>query len=253
MSNEGGESKKKLVLSSKASNEAVGWGPWASIGIGVVSYIVPLVLLGIFIGLLASVRNVDAQTIIDGVTPFQDFGLNLFLAIATVSIVIGYAGSRGGDKALGLTKFKKKYIPQSLAGFGIYLVSFLSIFFLISLVFGEFDADQVQQTSFDDVAGFSELLFAFATLVIITPIYEELLFRGFMFQGIAKAYGFLPAAIVVNGMFGLAHGQLNVAIDTFVLGVVASYLVWKTKSLWPAIILHGAKNLLAFVLRFVIT
>ena len=56
------------------------------------------------------------------------------------------------------------------------------------------------------------------------------------------------AAVIVSGFFAFAHGQVNVGVDTFILSMVGCYLVIKTNSLLPAVLLHAAKNAIAFVL-----
>jgi membrane protease YdiL (CAAX protease family) len=57
----------------------------------------------------------------------------------------------------------------------------------------------------------------------------------------------------VSALFGLAHMQWNVAIDVFVLSMVACYLRELTGSIWAGIILHCLKNLIAFIALFFVS
>jgi membrane protease YdiL (CAAX protease family) len=239
--------------SPKHANQKVGWGPWASILVGFASYLVPIIILSIIIAVVAVIRGVsDPNDIVDGNNMIQNVMFSLFVSVAAVTYIFGYVKSRGGLKALGLKDYNLKHYKLVLGAYGVYLVSFISILTFVALFVPSINADQAQDLGFEDPTGFFNLSLVFIALVILPPLYEEILFRGFAFQGMAKAYGFFPAAILINGIFGAAHGQINVGIDTFILGVIASWLVWKTKSLWPAVALHAIKNLVAFIFRFVL-
>jgi membrane protease YdiL (CAAX protease family) len=97
-------------------------------------------------------------------------------------------------------------------------------------------------------------LFAgFIVLAVVTPVVEEMLFRGVL-QGKLRRAGipFAVTALVVASLFAVAHGQWNVAIDVFFMSLAASYLREKTGRLWPSIIIHITKNTLAFYVTFVV-
>ena len=89
-------------------------------------------------------------------------------------------------------------------------------------------------------------------LVIVTPIFEETVFRGFLFKGLRRRLPFWAAASVVSVMFAFAHGQWNVALDTFVLSLILCFLVEKNNSLIPSILLHELKNEVAFTALFIL-
>lgn len=99
---------------------------------------------------------------------------------------------------------------------------------------------------------FFGLVLIFVALVCLTPFTEELLFRGFLFNPFRKAFGFWGGAVAVSLLFAVAHGQANVGIDVFVLSMFLCYLRERTGSLWPSILLHALKNLVAFIVLFII-
>ena len=119
-------------------------------------------------------------------------------------------------------------------------------------VFGV-DTSQAQSLGFSQLLG-GELLIAFVVLVVLTPLFEEALFRGFLYGRLRQTS--LPwwvPAVIVSLLFGLAHGQWNVGIDVFVLSMVACGLREVTGSIWAGILLHMAKNMVAFFAVFVFT
>jgi membrane protease YdiL (CAAX protease family) len=131
---------------------------------------------------------------------------------------------------------------------------------LISHFFPGLDINQHQQIGFNNVRGTVELVLTFASLVILPPLAEEIIMRGFLYTSLRKAMPFAWAAVATSALFATAHlpeggsaGPLYIAaIDTFVLGMVLSFLREKTGSLWAGITLHALKNGIAFVVLFVI-
>jgi membrane protease YdiL (CAAX protease family) len=118
--------------------------------------------------------------------------------------------------------------------------------------------DQKQELGFDAVVGTIERLMAFVSLVVLPPIVEEVMFRGFLFAGLRKKLPFPAVALLVSLIFASLHllegsgGLLWVAgIDTFVLSLVLCYVREKTGNLWAGIAVHMLKNCVAFLYLYV--
>jgi membrane protease YdiL (CAAX protease family) len=92
---------------------------------------------------------------------------------------------------------------------------------------------------------------AFIALVILPPVAEELLFRGYLFGHLRTTMGFWTTSLVVSAAFGFIHGQWNVGIDTFILSLFLCYLRETTGSLWASMLLHGIKNGVAYFFLFI--
>lgn len=82
----------------------------------------------------------------------------------------------------------------------------------------------------------------FLLLAILPAVCEELTFRGVIFRGFLNSRGPWAAIIGSAFCFGLMHLSLFRMFPTFVLGVLAGYAAWKTRSLWPAILIHLLNN-----------
>jgi membrane protease YdiL (CAAX protease family) len=141
----------------------------------------------------------------------------------------------------------------------VYFVTLIISVAVLTFVIPSLDANQMQQIGFDNAAG-QQLIFVFLTLVVMPPIAEEIIFRGFLYQRLKNLISIYPAAIITSIIFALAHTEflgdnpLNwiAAIDTFILSFFLIFLLEKTKSLWASIFLHAIKNLIAFVLLFLL-
>lgn len=230
--------------------EETPWGIGASLGVGLAAFLLPQVIAGVIIAIIASVRDQEVSEFVGDENYALSFVLTLAISLIGSWIIFTYVKGKKNFRHLGLVKTSIDDMLTALPAYFVYFVIAFVVNIGLVAFSPELNLDQAQDNAFESAGGFS-LVIAFLTLVGIAPLYEELLFRGFVFRGVASRVGMWPAAISTSALFGLAHGQLNVAIDTFILGVVASWLVWKTKSIWPAIILHGIKNTVAYLFIFV--
>jgi membrane protease YdiL (CAAX protease family) len=112
------------------------------------------------------------------------------------------------------------------------------------------DLDQKQDVGFNNITDLIGLLAAFVALVVMAPVAEELIFRGYLFGNIRPLIGVTASVIVTSALFGLVHGQWNVGIDVAILSVFLCMLRVKTGSVWAGIFLHMAKNGLAYSFLF---
>ena len=87
------------------------------------------------------------------------------------------------------------------------------------------------------------LVLLIITIVIIAPIGEELLFRGFLQKGLEKAWDDVTKAILFSSLFfAVIHFNPFWIIQIYFLGVLLGFLAWKTNSIIPCIIFHMIIN-----------
>lgn len=88
-------------------------------------------------------------------------------------------------------------------------------------------------------------LTTYATLlasVVVAPFCEEVFFRGFVFMGLLRGMP-LGWAIVLSALiFAIAHADPASFAVLFVIGLALAFLRWRTRSLWPGILLHLLNN-----------
>lgn len=89
---------------------------------------------------------------------------------------------------------------------------------------------------------------SFLTMVIIAPIIEELVFRGFILDGLLRRYSPLKSILVSSLIFGLAHFNPWQFVTGFLCGIFIGWVYLHTRSISVAIIMHASNNLLGFVL-----
>lgn len=87
-------------------------------------------------------------------------------------------------------------------------------------------------------------LFAIA-LVVAAPLAEEIVFRGFMYRGLAASrVGVAGAILIPSAIWSAMHVQYETffIVQIFILGVVFGWLRWKSGSTWLTIVLHAIIN-----------
>ncbi len=82
-------------------------------------------------------------------------------------------------------------------------------------------------------------------LVVITPVAEEIFFRGFVLRGLTSSWGFGPALVVSSGVFAGLHADPGVIIPVFVTALLLAGLYRYTGSVLPGVGVHAGQNLLA--------
>jgi membrane protease YdiL (CAAX protease family) len=127
---------------------------------------------------------------------------------------------------------------------GIIIAAVLT---LVAALIPAFNANQEQVNEFTkpSTSAYIRIVSLFA-LVIIPPIIEETIFRGFIFPAFAKHYGIIAGALISSLLFGIAHFQPNVSIYTFILGLILCRLYYKFGSIVPGIAFHMLNNYLAY-------
>ena len=215
---------------------------------------------GILISLYPSLKNRTAD---QGSTWLETSAIAQFIYILlaevfAVWLVFNLLKRARVDKAkIGIIRPHAMDIIYAFAGYAAYFAVYIVIIVVASRMSTLIDVDQPQQIGFDGASG-AQLWYVFLSLVVLPPIAEEIMFRGFLFSSLRQKYRFRIAAVLTSILFGIAHLQFGsgapllwvAAIDTFVLSVVLCYLREKTNSLWSSIMLHAIKNGVAFVALF---
>ena len=92
-------------------------------------------------------------------------------------------------------------------------------------------------------------IFLFLAVVIVAPIGEEIVFRGFLQKFLEKYWKDITRAVLVTSLFfAMIHFNPFWTIQIYLLGVILGFLAWKTNSVIPSIVLHIINNGSAFIL-----
>ena len=83
-------------------------------------------------------------------------------------------------------------------------------------------------------------------LVILAPVFEEYLFRGFIVDGLLKKYSASKSIIIPALIFAILHPGF---IYSFLGGLFWGWIYYRSKNIILCIATHSFANLLAFLAR----
>lgn len=89
---------------------------------------------------------------------------------------------------------------------------------------------------------FAAALIFYATLGILAPICEEILFRGFLYTALRRYWGIFPSMIVSAALFAGIHLDAGGFLPLMTLGMLFAFTLERTRSLLPCIVAHGLWN-----------
>lgn len=143
-----------------------------------------------------------------------------------------------------------KTVLKAYAGYFAFMLGISLVLTILGLQFPGFESQESYLPVFgNDLFG---ILIAFFVVVLIAPVIEEILFRGFIYRifvkSFPKGFGNLLSAL----LFALVHVQFQTFVPLFVLGLILNYCYQKTGSIWTSIAFHSMNNLLAFAVQIYI-
>lgn len=204
--------------------------------------------------------------------PLASINQIIYTTVASVIIyVLALVIAIGVPKAIWKRRTSKKElgvsdmpawldILLSVPAYIVYVVCSGIVVLVVAKVLPGVDLAQQQELPFSQtlLGAQWQYMLAFFTLVILAPLAEELLFRGYLYGKLRNA---IPAwaVILVTGLtFGLAHLwtgpgnplQWAVMFDTLTLGIMLGLLREYTGAIWAGVLVHAIKNGIAFYFLF---
>lgn len=100
--------------------------------------------------------------------------------------------------------------------------------------------------------GSSQLTFFSLVLLVLTPFYEELLFRGVIFRAWEKSKGFIAAMLVSTTLFGLEHliypfwgfgeWSMYAFLRPVIFAPIFTLVAYRTRNIWGLSLSHFLYN-----------
>jgi membrane protease YdiL (CAAX protease family) len=148
-------------------------------------------------------------------------------------------------------------VVKGAIGFAIFYVLLIVANVVVSLFWPDLGSEK-QDVGFNSIHTASDNVFALIALVILPPLGEETLVRGYLYSGLRAVWRFWPALLVTSLLFSAAHLELGsggplvwaAALDTFILSVVLVFLRERTGALYAGMLVHMLNNFIAFGVHF---
>lgn len=222
--------------------EPTPWGFWSTLGLGAVAFIGAQ-----YIGLIAA-----PFVPVPGAGMGDDMSIAMIAAFPIELVLLkGFVESRP-------TWTMREYLalrpvrPHAVAAWVAGVVVWYGAYDLLLWWLGVPIVPEVQRELYLGTQYRALLLVA---LVVVVPMLEELVFRGFMFKGWHDATGYRGSLVLLPLVFGVLHHDYGVAgiINAWMFGVLASLARLATGSLYPCIAMHAVVNCISMMETMMLT
>jgi len=226
------------------------WGRWATLGLGLTALLVgqmtALTAVMWWYGLkLAQLPNLAS----DGVGVILVVCISTPVQVLLLALMARWAGANAADY-LGLTLPRKGDVVVGIIAVVVFVVLVDGITWLL----GRDIVTQFQLDIYRTASAAGWLSWLLLTVVVVTPIGEEMLFRGFLFRGWHRSPHDIWFVIIATALlWAVVHLQYDpyVIAQVFAYGLVLGWLRWVTGSTILTILLRGLINFEGMVETFV--
>ena len=151
-------------------------------------------------------------------------------------------------KEIGLQRPSTSYWRLTVKWTVILIISSILLSFINEFLFN-IGTDNNKTESIKTRLSTINIVIAFVSAAIISPIYEEIFYRGFLYRWLRTKYGLLAGLLISSFIFMIVHiPTFNSLPYTFLSGLIFAWTYEKTKSIYPAMIIHGGFNGLSILL-----
>ena len=222
-------------------NNVKPWGRWATLGLGLIAALVaqmPALAAIIWWWGLDLVHLPDIAS--EGVT------VTLLICISTPVqvLLLAVMARQTGANAADYLGFKLPRKSDVVVGIIVVLV-FIAVADGASWLLRRDIVTQFQSDIYRTARTAGWLPWLVLAVVVVAPIGEETLFRGFLFRGWNRSPSDAWAAIIVTALlWALVHVQYDLYFmgQVFAYGIVLGWFRWVSGSIILTMLLHGLIN-----------
>lgn len=217
------------------------WGRWTTLGLGVIAMLVgQLVALTALVWWTGQGFTHWINFTGDGVAVILTTCISSPVQVLLLVLMARQTKASAADY-LGIKLPRKRDLM-----FGIIAVSiFVVVVDGISWLFGHNIVTQFQLDIYRTASAAGWLPWLWLTIVIVAPIGEETLFRGFLLRGWTRSPRDAWSAIVLTALlWSVIHLQYDLYVigQVFVYGLILGWFRWTSGSTILSMLLHGLIN-----------
>jgi membrane protease YdiL (CAAX protease family) len=177
------------------------------------------------------------KAILERMLSEEGFTFSSFYIRTAVNVfTILFLSLRYPSKLITLDNFRK------VLKYGFVLGAIFPTILILSYGAGLYEIPN-DYSEFLTYTGFQEYLWI-VNIVVIAPVFEELLFRGSYYRILNIRYNVFLAALLSSLLFALLHRSgLTPFLGAFMKGLLLTYAYHKSGSVWTSIIIHSINNL----------
>lgn len=235
------------------------WGPIATVVFTLVVIFSTMIFqtIGVFLYADSSGSGFDVDSpdnvelaFDDGTVTYWSLGLSAIVCVLLIILIIKLKSGSNLRDYLALNPVPLKRLVKWIGIGALALVVIQIVFSIIPQMLGiPVDVGDVA-TEF----GSADIpLLYVLTIAVLVPIFEEVLFRGFLFKGlISTRLGAVGTIIVTSLIFSVMHVQYDLIVlaNVFFIGILLGTARYRTNSLLTPVVLHVLLNGLSMLPAF---
>lgn len=177
--------------------------------------------------------------------------INCFVYICLISGLISFLGFRQ-LKPITLFGLRPSHPKKIITTAFLWLAACYPLIMMsqaiVQLLFGVNDDAQPIVTYFLQHPGWRERAAIISMAVVVAPIAEEFLFRGYIYGVLRRFAGRTPAIVVSSLLFAAMHLHLPAMLGLVLLATILCLLYERTGSLWANIMVHSSFNTISIII-----
>ncbi len=207
---------------------------WTELGVGLT------VLLVLEIGLARAWFALEAGPV---ATAIFMAGLSAVVAGGAFAAAVAVRVRR--PSAFGLVRTRRRWVAVGVAGGLIAVVVKIPVTMAFTALFGPATSAQLGWSASSE-GGIGAVVVSMLLLSVLTPIGEELFFRGVV-TTVLMRYGAFVGVVGSTVIFAVLHGEPIIMVSAVLVGLPAAELRRRTGSVWPGAALHITFNLVSTI------
>lgn len=168
-------------------------------------------------------------------------GLTIAITLMVGVYVIALRPNRLSWSHIGVQKFQAK--DWKLIGvYSVILLVGSVVIMFGTMLFGNV-LENSKSDSLEENLSLLSAVIAFISAAVISPIYEEIFYRGFLYRFFRSRVGITYAILISSLIFTIAHiPTYNAMPVNFFGGVIFALAYERTNSIWPPVFIHAITN-----------
>lgn len=123
----------------------------------------------------------------------------------------------------------------------LVLLVLVQVLFGVLVLGGQNPADSSSGWDKENLS-FAPQVVLFISTAVLTPVWEELFFRGFVWNWLSRRLSIVMTAVVSALIFAVCHGVPVLLPYMVTLGLGLGYLRWFHRSIWGNLVFHLVLN-----------
>jgi membrane protease YdiL (CAAX protease family) len=229
--------------------ESLPWG-WAELFKATLLIVLGSLALFVITGIVAAALGLDASSLAGMSSPLLfTLGSAIYALMLLAVYLFAVRRPNSSWQRLGIRPVAAGWWAALLLLFPLELVGMVGInLLLVPLITGT----QFQNPQSEVILGGGnlhtvDLFLLLVLLAVVTPVAEELFFRGMLYPVMRKQWG-VAWAIILNALvFALLHFIPILIPGLLLLGLILAWMRERSGSIVPGILLHAAQNALVVI------